>query len=74
MAKQKKQSSQAEKDAARTRKVPRTEARKQARREAQEIQRQTNVVRRHMGVKTPWEVAKEARRFRKFAAKFDLAA
>lgn len=61
VAKQKRQSSQAEKDAARARKAPRTTARKDARRDAQEIRRQTNVVRRHMGTLTPWQVSQAKR-------------
>lgn len=53
---------QGEKDKIRPGKVARTQARKEARREGQEIRRQANVVRRAMGVKTPWEKACEWRR------------
>lgn len=68
MATQKKQTPQAVKDAQRPRKTARTAERKQARREAQEIQRQSNVVRRHMGVPTPWQVSKLRRRGIELAA------
>lgn len=51
-----------EKDKDRPGNVARTKARKDANRENQEIRRQANVVRRAMGVKTPWEKACEWRR------------
>lgn len=52
---------QGEKDAALMRKRPRTLERKDARREGQELRRQANVVRRAMGVSTPWELSRQMR-------------
>lgn len=52
-----------EKDNARPANVARTKARHDRNRENQELRRQANVVRRAMGVQTPWEVAKFSRRF-----------
>lgn len=61
MAKQKVQTSQAVKDAQRPRNEARTAENKRRRVEAQELQRQANVVRRHMGTPTPWEAQKAIR-------------
>lgn len=61
MAKQKRQTSQAVKDAKRPANVARTAERKDARRQAQELRRQANVVRRHMGTLTPWESSRALR-------------
>jgi hypothetical protein len=54
---------QAEKDKVRPANVARTTARHDRNRENQELRRQANVVRRKMGVQTPWEVSKFSRRF-----------
>lgn len=71
MGKIKNQTAQAVKDAQRPRNMARTAERKARRREAQEIQRQSNVVRRHMGTPTPWELARQIRALRR---KWTLAA
>lgn len=52
---------QGEKDAALLRKLPHTLKRKKARADAQEQRRQANVVRRAMGVSTPWEISRQMR-------------
>lgn len=51
------------KDKNRPRNVARTTERHDRNREAQDIRRQANVVRRAMGVQTPWEVSKFSRKF-----------
>lgn len=51
------------KDKVRPRNMARTAARHERNREGQELRRQANVVRRGMGVQTPWEVAKFSRKF-----------
>jgi hypothetical protein len=61
---------QGEKDKVRPANVARTEARKEQNREGQELRRQANVVRRKMGVRTPWEVSKFSRRFERLARKW----
>lgn len=68
MATQKKQKPQALKDSQRPRNEARTAENKRKRVDAQEIQRQSNVVRRHMGVPTPWQVSKLRRRGIELAA------
>jgi hypothetical protein len=60
-----------QKDKLRPGKVARTTARKEANREGQELRRQANVVRRRMGVRTPWEVSKFSRRFERLARKWE---
>lgn len=59
---------QGEKDKVRPGKVARTQARKDARREAQDLRRQANVVRRHMKALTPWQLSKLRRRGIELAA------
>lgn len=66
--------SQAEKDSVLPRKRARTQERREARSAAQELRRQANVVRRHMGTPTPWEQACEARRLRRSQAGWAQAA
>lgn len=54
----------AQKDASRARKVPRTEARKRARRTVQEQAAALNRVRRAGGEATPWELSEVRRKAR----------
>lgn len=63
--------SQGEKDTALMRKRARTQERKDARREAQELRRQANVVRERMGVPTAWQ---KSRQLRAFNRRYVLAA
>jgi hypothetical protein len=61
-----------EKDKVRPGNVARTTARHDRNRENQELRRQANVVRRAMGVHTPWEAAKYSRRFERLARKWTV--
>lgn len=69
----KRQTPQAVKDAKRPGKLARTAERKALRRAAQEIQRQANVVRRHMGTATPWEAARALRAAGRRRSNYTLA-
>lgn len=68
VAKQKKQTSQAVKDAQKPGKVARTKARRDARRTVQEMAASLNRVLRSGGEATPWERAKAKRRAKKHGA------
>lgn len=68
MAKQKKQTSQAVKDAQRPGNVARTKARRDARKKVQEMAASLNRVLRSGGEATPWQRAKAKRRARKHGA------